>query len=326
MNEEWKECDQKKYPGWSISSESRFKLDGELQEIEPEGKFNLVSLGTTKVGLKWVMAYSFLEEIPSKKSGLVNIDGDISNCHPSNLKWSSFAYNNSSKEIKSLENETWLELVGFEEIYQISDMGRVKKNSYTTKDASGEVKQQKAILLSGGAERIYTLINSKTGERRKAHGFELVEDAFSNEFTESDGWRKAELGEGFYSYELNEAGDVRAMATKELIHKRITQYGYVRVKFKKLNLTTADLFLGEVVYSTFSGSSSEVDFIDGNRLDCSFSNLVPKGRPKDYVQPQSKESYASNRLLEAVFNSEFTSKKQLETALKNELAIIRGMK
>jgi len=55
-------------------------------------------------------------------------------------------------------------------------------------------------------------------------------------------------------------------------------------------------------------------------------DIVRAGFDKDYVQPQSKESYASNRLLEAILNSEFKSKKELVIALKNEIETIRGMK
>lgn len=132
-----------------------------------KSKFNRVLKSATSVGQKSVsiivnkqlkvyevrhlIAYAFLgADITSKvKPKLIHVDGDLTNIHLNNLKLADYS---------DLDNEIWRDILGFESIYQVSNLGRVKRlyreDRYIRKDTG------KACIRRVG-EKILKPIHSK---------------------------------------------------------------------------------------------------------------------------------------------------------------------
>lgn len=72
---------------------------------------------------------------------------------------------------------------------------------------------------------------------------------------------------GSRTYEINKEGQIRRIATKEIVQPVLTNSGYLRVSKHRIHRTLAETFIPNLE------NKPEVNHIDGNRLNNSLDNL-----------------------------------------------------
>jgi hypothetical protein len=108
---------------------------------------------------------------------VIHIDGDITNDRADNLMWGEI---NAVHVCDSLAHEVWRDVVGYEGLYQVSSVGRVKSLSSPITSANGDVRIKnerimKQILNAYGYPQL-TL--HKNGHSKLCRTHRLVAQAF----------------------------------------------------------------------------------------------------------------------------------------------------
>lgn len=134
-------------------------------------------IGTKVYEVRHLIAYAFLgaDITSTTKPKLIHKDGDLNNIHLSNLELADYS---------DLDAEEWRDIQGFEGVYQVSNLGRVKRvsrvDTYTRSDTHKVCERRVAdkILKPAVTQDYYevNLVRGDSSQYRRVH--RIVAEAF----------------------------------------------------------------------------------------------------------------------------------------------------
>lgn len=128
--------------GDCIRNKSKNKL---TPEISKAGKpfYRLLDNKNTRkmIPVGKLVAEAFIPN-PNNYNEYINIDGDSKNNNVNNLKWVS-----DEEFIGSLDGEIWKDVVGYEDYYKVSNLGRIYSKRQVVVNKDGSVNKNKPPMI-----------------------------------------------------------------------------------------------------------------------------------------------------------------------------------
>jgi hypothetical protein len=136
------------FEDYVIRNDGSFKRSSKVKIIKPEvarsGELIARLVNSDKkrkqVKISFLVATAFIDN-PNNFEHVRYIDGDIKNVHYTNLEWYDI------NEIESLPGEVWKDVVGLEEYYQVSNLGRMFSKPQKVLNEDGSLNRMKLPTL-----------------------------------------------------------------------------------------------------------------------------------------------------------------------------------